>query len=191
MTQQEPTPIVPPQEPLKGRDPSLAPRTMGEVITRPDGSMVNHVVLPQPLVGFYETERIAGVTLNGPLTVSEADSQAFRNTLAALFSYPDGDHEIVDHLGDTRRVTVSARTIAHLNVGLDNEDSPVTHLTTLLERLQGTHDEIRATANVSEPRVLEALEEAGLVQETDFGKLQLGSGEVSAAVAPTVFVWRK
>lgn len=162
---------------------------MGEVVTRPDGSTVNRVVLPQPLVGFYETERIAGVTIPGPLTVTEADSQALRHTLAALFQYPDGEHEIVDHTGEYRQVAVSSRTIAHITVGLENEDSPITHLATLLERLKGTHDEIRATASNSEPVVQEALREAGLVQETDFGKLQLGEG--TAAVAPSVFVWRR
>jgi len=195
---QEPTPIVPPQEPLKGRDPTLAARTMGEVVARPDGSSVNRVVLPMPLVGAYETERIAAVTLRDPVTISEADATQLRHTLAALFHYPDGEHDIVDHVGEERRVQVSSRTIAHLTVGLDNEDAPVTHLAMLLERLKGSHDEIRAVASGFEPRVTECLSEAGLTLEADFAKIRFGvekegdtvsSGE--AVSAPIVFVWRR
>jgi len=186
---QEPTPIVPPQEPLKGRDPTLAARTMGEG---------NRTVLPLPLVGHFDTEREAVVTFTDPVRVTERSFRAWQDHVFGLMQFPEGEHEITGFDGEKHNVEVSSHTLVYLTVGLDNDDAPVTHLATLLERLKVTSDEIHAAVNAPnaswEPAVTQCLVDNDLIPEPDLAKARYGTsvdGVPSHVSTPWSFVWRK
>ena len=100
MSIQEPTPIVPPQTPLPGRDPTLAARTMGEG---------NRTILPLPLVGHFDTEREAVVTFTDPMRVTERSFRAWQDHVFGLMQFPEGEHEITGFDGEKHNVEVIER----------------------------------------------------------------------------------
>lgn len=192
MSIQEPTPIVPPQEPLKGRDPTLAARTMGETLVTPTGDTVHRTVLPSPLVGFFDSTRLASVTFHGPVTIHEEHAANLRQVLGNLFQSPDGEYDVTFDGGPTAgTVTVSSRTSVALNVGAEHEDVDLAHLYTLLERLKQTSDVIEATASENEPRIREALVDAGFTSPNDAALYGVEHGRVTHVAVPTAFVWRR
>jgi hypothetical protein len=158
----------------------------------------NRVVLPLPLVGHYETETVRSVTFTNPITVSEQDFRQWQDQVAGLLQFPAGEHQVSAQDGSQHHVWVEERTIVHLLVGLADEDSPVTHLATLLQRLKVTAHEIYATVNAPnatwEPEVTQCLLDNGLALEPFGGNMYAGtpSGETPSHVAvPYRFAWRR
>jgi hypothetical protein len=185
----EPQPIIPP-EPPKDRDPTLAARTMGQRI----GEREEITVLPLPLVGDYRSTAIRELTFSGPLVINEDNAALFQDMLAGWFKYPPGTHQITDHTGRAQTLSVRIVKDVLLTVGLVSEDSPVTHLTTLIERLKDFANRIDAVASGYEPAVIDCLVNGGLVAETTIApQAAYGVSAPSEAhiAQPRLYVWRK
>jgi hypothetical protein len=165
---------------------------MGESYVTDAGDVVTRTVLPQPLVGYYESTRLASVTFRGSFTVDQEHAADLRTLLAELFAYPDGIHQFTDKRGDHREVEVTSRVSVTLNVGAQREDSDLTLLHTLLERLKTTSDVIEAVGTAHEPRVHEALVNAGFWTDMDLDRARVQADSVGAHLTvPSRFVWRR
>lgn len=163
---------------------------MGESYLTDTGDVVTRTVLPSPLVGYYESTRLSTVTFEGPFSIDQEKAASLRTLLAELFSYPDGEHFLHAESGPGR-VFVTSRVAVTLNVGVENENSDLQHLHTLLSRLQATSDSIEVTGNPSEPRVRQALVDAGFRPVADFDQAQYATGPAGHVAVPYQLVWRR
>lgn len=167
---------------------------MGESYVTDTGAVVNRTVLPAPLVGYYESTRLARVTFRGSFTIDQENAADLRTLLADLFQYPDGVHQYHDHRGEHREVEVTSRIAITLNVGAQSEDTDLTLLHTLLERLKTTSDSIEVVGTKAEPRVQQAMLDAGFWADADTDQALVAAGpggQVTHVAAPYRLVWRR